>query len=135
MTEVLGIMFIFSSPIPLFFSVVHIIVAPPSTHFYIEFPGNFYQVFLLYSFLILIPLGWCLIENEKWSKEVAILFMILSIVLGFSSLLIFGINPTSTWIESLIWTIVNFIYLGVLLFVFPWNPQSPDDVNLSEYSA
>jgi hypothetical protein len=83
----------------------------------------------------MIPLGWCLIDKEKWSKEVAILFMIISIVLGFSSLLIFGINPTSTWTQSLLWTIVNFIYLGIMLFVFPWNTPSPDDVNSSEHSV
>jgi hypothetical protein len=83
----------------------------------------------------MIPLGWGLIKKEKWSKEVSILFMIMSIVLGFSSLVIFGINPGSTWIQGLFWTVVNFIYLGILLFVFPWNPPSPDDVNLSEYSV
>lgn len=135
LTELLGIIFICSSPFPLVFSFVHIFVSGPSTLFYVEFPRNFYQIFLLYSFFIMIPLGWCLINKEKWSKEVAILFMIISIVLGFSSLLIFGINPTSTWIQGLLWTIVNFIYLGILLFVFPWNPPSPDEVNLSEYSV
>lgn len=67
----------------------------------------------------MILLGWCLIDNEKWSIEVATLFMIISIVVGFSSLLIFGINPGSTWIQTLIWTIVNFVYLGILLFIFP----------------
>jgi len=139
LTELLGIMFIFSSPIPLVFSFVRIFVYGPSTlHyvvFYVEFPQNYYQIFLLYSFFIMIPLGWCLIDKEKWSKEIAILFMIVSIVLGFSSLVVFGINPTSTWIQSLFWTIVNFIYLGILLFVYPWNPPSPDDVNLSENSV
>jgi hypothetical protein len=127
LTEVLGIMFIFSSTIPLVFSFLHIIVSGPSLHFYVEFPQNFHHVFLLYSFLIMILLGWCLIDEEKWSKEAAILFMIISIVIGFSSLLIFGINPSWAWIQSLLWTIVNFIYLGILLFVFPWNPSSPDD--------
>ncbi len=127
--ELLGIMFIFSSIIPLVFSFLHVYVSLPSIPQYVEFPRNFYHIFLLYSCFIMIPLGWCLIDNEKWSKEAAILFMIISIVLGVSSLLIFGINPASTWIQSLFWTIVNFIYLGALLFVFPWNSSSTDDVS------
>lgn len=133
--EVLGIMFVCSSPIPLVFSFVHIFISPPSVHFYLEFMFlNYYQIFLLYSFFIMILLGWCLYNKEKWAIELAILYMIISIVLGFSSILTFGINPSSTWIESLIWTIVNLIYLGILLFVFPWNPPSPDESGVSSNS-
>ena len=127
LTEALGVFFIIISPVPLVFSFIHIFVSLPSILFYLEFPQNYYQVFLLYSFFIMIPLGWCLADKEKWAKEAAILFMIVSIIMGLSSILLFGIDGTSTWIESLIWTIVNFFFLGILLFDFPWNSPSVDE--------
>jgi hypothetical protein len=124
-TEVLGILFACSSPIPLVFSFVHVFIFPYSVQLYVEFTFlNYYQVFLLYSFFIMILLGWGLFDKSKWSKEAAILFMIISIVLGFSSIFAFGISHTSAWSESLFWTMVNIIYLGILLYVFPWNSLS-----------
>jgi hypothetical protein len=137
LTEVIGIYFIFTSPVPLIFSFVHIYVSLPFIYYYLEFPSNYYEIFLLYSFFIMISLGWCIYDKEMWAVKAAILFTVISIILGFSLILYSGITAASPWfsISSLIWTIANFIFLGALLFDFPWNPVSHKESSTLSSSA
>jgi hypothetical protein len=121
LTQLLGTFFIISSPVPLVFAFVHIYVALPSIHFYVEHPSNPYEIFLLYSFFLMIPLGWCLYDKTKGAAEAAILFTAGSTALGVSWLVYSGITPASPWVSSAIWTTANLMFLGILLFDYPWS--------------
>ncbi len=130
-SQIVGVLFIITSPIPLAFFAID---------FYPwAFPGfplfpSLDQIFLLYSFIFMIPLGLFLTKKMKWSKEAAILFVIVSILICFSSLWLFATDPyyySSTWIESLIWMMANFLFLGVLLSDYPLHSPSPNESFIS----
>ena len=120
-SQIVGAFFIFTSPIPLaFFALDFYPWAFPG---FSLFPSP-NEVLLLYSFFIMIPLGWCLTKKMKWAREAAILFVIVSILMSLSSIW-FSFSQlyytSYDWIESLIWMMANFLFLGLLLSDYPLN--------------
>ncbi|MFW9835637.1 MAG: hypothetical protein ACFFEK_16660 [Candidatus Thorarchaeota archaeon] len=133
-SEILGVFFIFVSPIPaVFFAFDFYPWGFPSFSFFSSlFSPD--QIFLLYSTFIMIFLGWCLTNKEKWAKEAAILFTIVSILMSLFSFWLYSeqaFYSSSRWIESLIWMLANILFLGVLLSDYPLNSPTSDESSIS----
>ena len=130
-SELLGAYFIIASPIPLVFFVFDF--CPRGFPGFSFFP-SLDQIFLLYSPFIMIPLGWFLTKKLKWAREATILFVMVSIVMSLFSI---GLHAeqsfyySSRWIESLIWMLVNFLFLGVLFSDYPFNSPTPNESSIS----
>lgn len=108
LTQVLGVLFIFASIMPLLSFVVSIGYSNP----FLSFPSSlsYYSVFSLCSPFVMFILGWGLADKKKWARDGAVLFMIVVMIVRFFSSWFLGMALNSASL-----TVIFFIF-GILLF-------------------